>query len=111
MQTQTENYSSSYKWEVLRQEYGGRCAKCKSTAKLQFAHQFPSGLEGYGRGKNKRYWNIVNHPLSYVLLCENCHKEYDRYTGTWRSHKKKKVYIAFRSFLLRKRRGVKNGNI
>jgi hypothetical protein len=44
---------------------------------LQFAHIKDTGLNGIGRGRKERYYDIRNHPDSYALLCEDHHKAYD----------------------------------
>jgi len=66
------------KFEELRQEFGGKCKNCQSTEKLQFAHLEETGLHGWGRGKKVRYYDIINHRNAYILLCELCHKKFDK---------------------------------
>ncbi len=62
----------------LRIEFGNKCAYCGTRRQLQFAHIQPTGLNGTGRGRKERYYDIVNHKDSYVLLCRKHHKEYDQ---------------------------------
>lgn len=57
------------------------CFNCSSPY-IQFAHikDKPTKLSkrGRGRGKNKRFWDIVAHADSYIPLCFRCHHNYDR---------------------------------
>ena len=52
-----------------------------------FAHRhgFPSDLNGSGRGMAARVRDIMNHPLSYLLLCSAHHEDYDRESGEWKN--------------------------
>lgn len=69
--------------------YEGSTSKQDFIYLWQFAHRhgFPTNLNGYGRGEGARIRDIKNHPLSYILLCEEAHEEYDRETGEWKSNK------------------------
>ena len=69
----TENFNE------LRKEFGNRCEFCGYTSGLEFAHIVPTGLMGMGRGKKKRYYNIVNNKTDYLLLCKDCHRRFDRH--------------------------------
>lgn len=57
--------------------------------KWHFAHRhgFPSDIHGSGRGQQEKVRDIVNHPLSYMLMCNEHHEEYDRENGEWRNPK------------------------
>jgi HNH endonuclease len=55
-----------------------RCRSCGRREELQFAHRRPTGLEGRGRGREKRLYDIKHHPRAYVLLCKWCHRDFDR---------------------------------
>lgn len=63
-----------------------RALQCCSVAgcleEPEFAHkpdsENGSGLNGRGRGRNKRYFDIINHPECYLPLCQPHHKAYDR---------------------------------
>lgn len=66
------------KWEELKEEFGNECFKCGSTENLEFAHLKPTDLKGEGRGKPNRYYDIKNNPECYGLMCDKCHKEYDK---------------------------------
>lgn len=57
--------------------YKGRCKHCKADTNLEFAHRIPTQLQGWGRGRKERYYDIKKNPQSYMLLCKKCHKEYD----------------------------------
>ena len=55
-------------------------------------HGFPSKIYGSGRGQNMKVDDILNHPLSYMLMCNEHHEQYDRENGEWKNplnHKKK----------------------
>lgn len=56
-------------------------------------HGFPSELDGPGRGERNRVRDIFNHPLSYFLLCNSAHEEYDKENGDWRNNRKPKPYV------------------
>lgn len=53
-------------------------------------HGFPSDLHSSGRGQNRKVRDIKNHPLSYILMCDAHHKEYDLENGEWRNPKNHK---------------------
>lgn len=57
-----------------------------------FAHRhgFPTDLYGSGRGMEARVADIMNHPLSYLLLCSAHHEEYDRESGEWKNPKRER---------------------
>lgn len=54
--------------------------------RLEFAHLpgKPTNLDGRGRGKPERYYDIKQHPECYVLLCVECHTELDGRGGETR---------------------------
>jgi len=64
--------------ELLRRRRGRRCRACGGDGDLQFAHRHPTGLDGMGRGSMDRVRDITDHPRAYVLLCQRCHRLYDR---------------------------------
>jgi len=45
---------------------------------LQFAHRIPTALKGMSRGSNERLTDVERHPESYMLLCPECHRRYDK---------------------------------
>lgn len=53
-------------------------------------HNFPSNIKSSGRGQSKKFYDIYNHPLSYLLMCNVHHEEYDRENGEWRNPKNRK---------------------
>lgn len=55
-------------------------------------HGFPSSVRGSGRGQSMKVADIVNHPLSYMLMCEKHHEEYDRENGEWKNPKNREKY-------------------
>lgn len=65
-----------------REAFGGMCSKegCSSTTELEFAHRhgYPTKLKGMGRGSTARFYDIVNNPVNYQLLCKKHHREYDK---------------------------------
>lgn len=62
----------------LRAEFGGYCQTCKSKEDLEFAHIKATDLNGWGRGRKERYYDIKKNKDSYRLLCKSCHKELDK---------------------------------
>lgn len=62
----------------LRQLFGGKCQHCGLTEHLEFAHVKDTGLDGAGRGKKTRYYNIKNNKDCYILLTKKCHREFDK---------------------------------
>jgi hypothetical protein len=64
------------------EQRGGRCARCGSVERLEFAHIVENGLNGRGRGRNNRIRDWVNSPRNYRLLCHGCHFKFDRTLGT-----------------------------
>ena len=61
----------------LKKLFGGKCKNCGTEEKLEFAHVKPTDLNGMGRGKITRYYDIKNYPDCYTLLCDKCHKLFD----------------------------------
>ena len=72
----------------LREKYGGCCQHCGSKDDLNFAHIKPTGLSGKGRGMDARCRDIMKNPRSYILLCFNCHKEFDKLNNNRTTPKK-----------------------
>ena len=60
--------------------------------KYHFAHRhgFPYDVSGSGRGQKARTLDILNHPLSYLLMKNDDHEQYDRETGEWKNPKNHK---------------------
>jgi len=72
--------------ESERRSRGKRCHMCGiHVVRGEFAHKIHyetkehQGLKGPGRGKNHRVIDILFHPDKYILLCHNCHIEYDHF--------------------------------
>jgi hypothetical protein len=69
------------KFKELKIQFGGKCQNelCSRESGLEFAHRHDHGtkLNGRGRGRRERYYDVKNHPDSYVLLCHGCHEHYD----------------------------------
>ena len=55
-------------------------------------HGFPSDLHGSGRGQAARARDIFNHPISYMMMCNEHHEEYDRENGEWKNPKNREKY-------------------
>lgn len=62
----------------LKKEYGNKCKFCEATTQLEFAHKEPTQLYSIGRGRKERYYDVLYNPQSYILLCKECHKKYDK---------------------------------
>lgn len=62
------------KFNELRFLFGNKCLLCPSEYRLEFAHIKPTELKGEGRGRKERYYDILNNPDSYILLCQLCHR-------------------------------------
>jgi len=69
---------SSHLFDRLRVQFGGKCVVCGQLWELEFAHVKPTGLNGDGRGRKERYYDIKNHPDCYALMCTKDHKEFDK---------------------------------
>ena len=65
-------------FNALRKFYGNKCINCNSKIKIEFAHILPTKLKGLGRGKPERIKDIKENPKCYILLCNKCHKEFDK---------------------------------
>lgn len=68
----------------LRAERGNKCEVegCNETEHLEFAHVRRTGLDGLGRGKQHRLYDIKKHPDDYALMCgkglvTNHHQKFD----------------------------------
>lgn len=47
-------------------------------AAVEFAHVKPTGLDGPGRGMERRYRDVLKNPDCYRVLCKECHRKADR---------------------------------
>jgi len=54
------------------------CRDCGADEGLQFAHVKPTELNGCSRGLTRRCLDVLRHIDCYVLLCDECHKEFDK---------------------------------
>lgn len=75
--TNQRNKLIKKQWKELRDN-----AKCVGPGpthigRIQFAHIEPTGLEGKGRGRKERLYDILKNPDKYVPLCESCHLDFD----------------------------------
>jgi 5-methylcytosine-specific restriction endonuclease McrA len=64
-------------WAELILLRGGACEECGTFLGLEFAHVKKTKVNGMGRGKWRRYYDVVRHPRSYRLLCSRCHDRMD----------------------------------
>jgi len=53
------------------------CHHCGAVRCLQFAHVMPTKLKGQGRGSLHRYCDAIKNWSAYILLCRECHYNYD----------------------------------
>lgn len=60
----------------VRGYFNFRCCSCFSKEELEFAHKEPCML-GKGRGGTLRYRLIYNNLKDFLLLCHDCHINYD----------------------------------
>lgn len=75
-----QNIAIDKKQKQLIEEFGGRCEKCGTTEKLQFAHKIGHRI-GYGpsRGKNARILEVSKYGKDrFHLFCVKDHREYDK---------------------------------
>lgn len=74
-------YHNAYiKGEILRlrRMFGNQCQICGSQQQLEFAHLKPTGVNGRGRGRQTRLYDVKKNPDKYALLCRKCHLKFDR---------------------------------
>lgn len=62
---------------------GRRCVFCGTDENIEAAHMAQTKLMrgGPGRGKKRRFQDVVNHPEAYRPMCKSCHKTFDALTG------------------------------
>lgn len=81
--TNNRNINIRKQIDELKKRFGGKCFNCGSTVNLQFAHVKDTCLNGEGRGRKERYYDIIKNPECYTLLCggadnaSGCHQQYD----------------------------------
>ncbi len=77
--------------EVIGMAENGKSAR-DFIYEWHFAHRhgFPSDLHSSGRGQSRKVRDIKNHPLSYILMCDAHHEEYDMENGEWKNPKNQK---------------------
>ncbi len=85
IQSNIKNHYSGSKKQViqiqkLRKYFGDKCEYCKSTVGLQFTHKHGHDTEllGSSCGLWYRLQDVSLHPMSFLLLCRKCHRNYDR---------------------------------
>lgn len=69
---------------VLIEAFGGCCQFienngeiCGSVENLEFAHLEETEVKGWGRGRNKRIFDIIKNPWKFNLFCRDCHTIFD----------------------------------
>lgn len=81
--TNRENIRIRKRKDDLIKQFGGKCVNCGTTENLQFAHIKETNLNGMGRGRKERYYDVLKNPNCYILLCggesgrNGCHEAYD----------------------------------
>ena len=63
----------------LREEFNWCCVWCGDICDLEFAHLESTGVDGKGRGRWKRYYDVKNHKDSFMLMCWDCHRDFDMF--------------------------------
>jgi hypothetical protein len=63
------------KLDELRRLRGNSCERCRGQGPFEFHHRRPTGLNGMGRGQNRRVLDILHHPRAYIMLCVPCHRK------------------------------------
>lgn len=80
--TQTQRANEYYRQLRVRliREFGGRCERCRTREKLEFAHveHTPVCDISRGRGRNDRIRDVAKNPSAFALLCSGCHDAFDR---------------------------------
>ena len=71
-----KQYKNSLR-DALKFMFGNECCFCGATDELEMAHKKEDDMNGMGRGSYKRYIHIKNHPQRFLLLCHDCHTEFD----------------------------------
>jgi hypothetical protein len=64
-------------FRLLREAYGNQCLDCGCGYSLEFAHIKETTISGKGRGMRIRFYDIINNPCSYILMCKKCHEHHD----------------------------------
>ena len=65
--------------ELLIKAFFGKCwfKDCEKVENLEFFHIKPTELNGKGRGRWQRVYDVINNPCSYGLACKNHHIYFD----------------------------------
>jgi len=63
-----------YRKNLVR-AFGAFCWLCEEETKvLEFHHLKETKLNGRGRGRKERYYDILKNPNCYFPTCKECHK-------------------------------------
>ena len=68
--SQIERARVNKKFLELKILFGGKCHFCNENYLLEFAHVKETKLTGRSRGKIKRYYDIKNNIMCYLLTCK-----------------------------------------
>lgn len=78
------SHPSNEWWRAQRarliRDFGGRCERCRTRERLEFAHveHTPVCDIPRGRGRNQRIRDIHRDPSAFALLCVWCHRQFDQ---------------------------------
>lgn len=62
-----------------RLEFGLCCVWCGDYSCVEFAHIDHTGVDGSSRGRWKRYYDVKKNKDKFMLMCQDCHRDFDRY--------------------------------
>lgn len=63
---------------------GKECYFCGSRKRkdAHAAHVEPTGLNGAGRGMDRRFRDVIKNPEKYRRMCASCHRKFDALVST-----------------------------
>lgn len=74
---------------------GRACVFCESEDDVQAAHVLPTDLRGPGRGKKRRFADVVRKPEAYRPMCRRCHRTFDALVARMRAVSRVEEEIPF----------------
>src|SRR2546427_384454 len=73
------------KMRKLRRTFG--CGRCGTHILIEFAHLTETKVNGKGRGRKERFYDILKHPEAYAPLCHEHHEMFDaKLFGDWKPY-------------------------
>lgn len=77
----TTRWNARLKQLILEQriDFGFCCVWCGDFNGVEFAHLEHTGVSGIGRGRWRRYYDVRNNRDKFMLMCYDCHREFDRF--------------------------------